>query len=138
MLYISFIYTSGWQAAAAAVGGVVNFTVSIGADADFRCNYITCSVRQAGLLVANWGGDIIVNDSGKGRTLMNQALALDAIAGTGQLPYHFKPARIFPANSSVVITIINNVVTATDVQVAFHGNKEYPSESPEFEGDVQL
>ena len=138
MVLQSFIYTTGWIRLATVAGNAVEFVLTIGADADFKCNYVTCHVRQSNVLVANWAGDIVLNDSGKGRTLSNQAIALDAIAGNGQLPYPFNPPRIFPANSSLVLTITNNVATATDAQVCFHGNKMYPTETPEYQGSVQI
>lgn len=138
MVLQSFIYTTGWITLAVVAGNAVEFVLTIGADADFKCNYVTCHVRQANLLVANWAGDIVLNDSGKGRTLSNQAIAVDAIAGNGQLPYPFNPPRIFPANSSMVLTITNNVATATQLQVCFHGNKMYKNEESLYTGEVQV
>jgi len=130
----SFVYTTGWVTVAAAIGGATPFTLSILADADFECNYITGAVRQAGVLVGNWAGSVQVNDSGRGRTLFNAALAFDAIAGDGRQPYPFNPPRLLRANSSFVVTFTNNVVTATDCQLAFHGNKRYPGEVLPLEG----
>lgn len=124
----SFVYTTGPVALAAAIGAVGQFTLSILADADFECTYITGTAIQAGLVVANWGGNVQVDDSGRGRTLFNAALAFDAIAGNGRQPYPFNPPRLFRANSSIVITFTNNVATATTAEISFHGNKLYPGE----------
>lgn len=124
----SFIYTTGQFVVPAAIGGAGVFTLSILADADFECNYVTGSVIQAGVLVVNWGGTVQVNDSGRGRTLFNAPLGFDHIAGDGRQPYPFNPPRLFRANSSLVITFTNNVVTATIAELAFHGNKLYPGE----------
>lgn len=121
-----FCYTSGPLVLAAAVGAVVNGTINIGADADFQCNYLTATVIQAGLVVVNWGGTILINDTAIGKTFTNAPAALDAFRGNGQLPYPFNPARRFRGNSSITITLTNNVATATTVEVVFHGNKILP------------
>jgi hypothetical protein len=120
-----FVYTSGWVTVPAVVGGAVTHTMSILADADFEANYMTLAMKQADVLVTNWGGDVQIDDSGRGRTLFNVPLCADAIAGRGGLPYPFNPARWFRRNSSIILTFTNNVATATYVQLAFHGNKMY-------------
>jgi len=113
---------------AAAVGAIANSTVSILADANYQANYMTVAVRQVNVLVNNWAGDLQVDDSGVGRTLFNIATCVQAFQGSGSLPYPFNPPRLFARNSSLVVTVVNNVATATDVQVVFHGNKMYSSE----------
>jgi len=122
-----FVYTTGWFTVDNVVGATATHTLNIIADADFQAVYMTVAVRQVNVLVANWAGDVQVEDSARGRTLFNTALAADAIAGAGGLPYPFNPPRLFRRNSSVLVTITNNITTETDVQVAFHGNKMYQS-----------
>ena len=121
-----FCYSSGLLVVPAAAGGVVNGVVNVAADADFQANYMTIAVTQAGLLVATWGGTILISDSATGKTFSNIAVPVQAYAGSGQLPYPFNPPRIFRGNSSVTITLTNNVVTATWAQIVFHGNKIRP------------
>jgi hypothetical protein len=121
MLY--FCYTTGWVVCPAVAGGVTNFVLNILADAPFQANYMTISVRQANVLVANWAGSIQIDDSARGKTLFNQAAPVQAFAGTGQLPYPFNPPRVFEANSSVTISFTNNVAVVTDVALTLHGNK---------------
>jgi len=123
-----FCYSSPWMALAAAAAAVANSTLAILADADYQANYMTVAVRQANVLVANWAGDLQVDDSAAGRTLFNMATCVQAFQGSGSLPYPFNPPRLFARNSSLVITVVNNVATATDVQVVFHGNKVFASE----------
>ncbi len=134
ILLQSFVYTTGWVPLNAAIGAATPFTLSILADADFECNYITGAVRQGDVLVANWAGSVQIDDSGRGRTIFNAAVAFDSIAGDGRQPYPFNPPRLFRANSSIVITFTTNVVTAGDVELAFHGNKRYPGEILPLEG----
>ena len=128
MYLLSFAYATGPIVVPAAVGGAIAANLNILADHDFQCNYITASVIQAGVLVANWAGTIQIEDSAVGRTMFNAAIPLHSVAGSGELPYPFNPPRLFRRNSSVVITLTNNVVTATTVHIVFHGNKLLPSQ----------
>jgi hypothetical protein len=127
ILLQSFIYTTDWLTLNAGIGLATPFTLSILADADFECNYVTGAVRQAGVLVGNWAGSVQVNDSARGRTIFNNPIAFDSIAGDGRQPYPFNPPRLFRANSSLVITLVTPVATATDVCLSFHGNKRFPN-----------
>lgn len=122
----SFTYTTGWRTLPIIVGNQLQVTLAILADADFECVYLTGGARQAGLLVATWSGLIQIQDSSAGREMFNVAVPFDAIAGTGRQPYPLQPPRRWQANSSIIITWTVPVVTATDVYVAFHGNKLYP------------
>lgn len=124
-----FAYSSGWITTLAVAGNAQVGTLNIAADADFQANYMTITIRQAGLSIANFGGDILITDSARGRQLFNVASAIQAFAGNGQLPYPFNPPRLFRKNSSIVIVVTNPALaTATDVQIVFHGNKIYESE----------
>lgn len=125
-----FAYSTGWFATAAAAGAAATATLQIQADADFQANYMTIAVRQANLIIANFAGDIIINDTAVGRTLFNVPSAIDAFIGNGQLPYPFNPPRLFKKNSTITITVNNPPVLAiaTGVQVVFHGNKLWPTE----------
>jgi len=131
-----FCYSSPWMVLAAAAGAIANSTLSILGDANYQANYMTIAVRQANVLVANWGGEVQIDDSGVGRTLFNVATCVHAFQGSGSLPYPFNPPRLFARNSSLVITVVNNVATATDVQVVFHGNKMFKSEDEMRKGIV--
>jgi len=120
-----FCYSTGWITLAAAAGAVGTATLSILADANFMARYMTIAVKQANVLVTNWGGSLQINDSGVGRDLINIATAVQAFQGSGQLPYPFDPPRVFARNSGLVITFTNNVATETHVQLVLHGSKVF-------------
>lgn len=126
----NFLYATGWSDPMAAAGAVVASQISIGADAPFKCYYITVHVRQGledcELLVANWAGDIQINDSQTGKSLFNIPAPVDCIAGNGQLPYNVAPPRIWAGNATVIFTVTSNVVTRTEVCVVLHGAKLLP------------
>ncbi len=127
-----FTYSTGWMVMAAAVGAPGTATLSILSDANFLAKYMTVAVMQADVLVNNWAGTLLINDSGVGRDLSNIATVVQAFQGSGSLPYPFDPPRVFAKNSSLVITVTNNVATATKVQVVLHGSKVFKTRS-EFE-----
>lgn len=120
---LTFFYTSGLSTSMTAVGGSVGLVISILADAEFLCKYITCGVLQAGVLVQNWGGTIQINDSASGRSLFNSPALISHILGDGRLPYPLSPPRIFARNSTITIDLVSNVVTPTTVALCLHGVK---------------
>lgn len=124
-----FCYTTGWIALPATAGATASATISILADANFMTKYMTIGVRQANVLVVNWAGDIQINDSGVGRDWYNAFSPVQAFAGSGSLPYPFNPPRVTARNSSLVVTVRNNVATATDVNVVLHGSKVYRTQA---------
>jgi hypothetical protein len=123
---VSFIYATDQISLAASATDVQTKTLGIQADAEFECNYITAHVVQGDVLVTSWAGTVQITDNATGRTLFDRDIILDAIAGSGQLPYPFNPPHVFKANSTLTIKLSNNVATATKVQICFHGNKIYP------------
>lgn len=124
-----FCYTHAADIALLAViGNAGNANILIDAGSDFIAKYMTVHVTQAGLVVANWGGTIQVNDTAHGRTFYSNAIPVSAVAGNGQLPYPFDPPRLCQRNTTLEITVTNNVATATNVRVVLHGNKVYDVE----------
>lgn len=123
----NFLYSTGWSPIMAAAGAVVAAQINIAADAPFKNYYITIHVRQGvedcELLVANWAGEIQINDSQVGKNMCNIAVPVDALAGNGQLPYNLAPPRIWAGNATVLFTITSNVATRTEVCVVLHGAK---------------
>lgn len=123
MIKEQFIYTSGPLAVPAAIGGVINGTIAIANDYNFELNYITIMTTQAGVIVLNWGGLITIQWTGTGQSISNAAVPVDAFAGNGQLPYVLPEPRMLNSNTSVTLTVANNVAVATVVNVCFHGAK---------------
>lgn len=125
----NFYYATGWSPQMAAVGAAVTVNINIAADSPFKAYYMTIAVRQgaagAELLVANWAGDIQINDSQVGKNLLNIAGPVDALAGNGQFPYNLAPPRIFASNATIIVTFTSNVVTRTQCNLVLHGAKMF-------------
>lgn len=129
-----FVYaTANWIALGAVAGVAGQANIGILDDADFACQYCTVAVEQANVLVVNWSGLIQVEDTGTGRTLFSNPIPVQSIAGSGELPYPFSPARLFRKNSTLVVTVTNSAAaTATNVRVQLHGHKLFAQAPPEY------
>jgi hypothetical protein len=127
----NFLYTTGWSDAMAAPGAAVNLVIMIGADAPFKCYYVTIHVAQGNedceLLVADWAGDIVWRDNVIGKDLMNMALPIDALAGNGRDVYNLAPPRIFNMATTLTFTVTSNIATRTIVCIVLHGAKMKPA-----------
>ena len=127
----NFLYTTGWSDPMAAPGAVANLQILIGADAPFKCYYVTIHVAQGNedceLLVQNWAGDITWQDNVIGKTLMNMALPIDALAGNGRDVYNLAPPRIFNMATTLTFAVTSNIATRTIVSIVLHGAKMKPA-----------
>lgn len=123
----TFFYTTGWSDPMTAAGQAVNMQILVGADAPFKCYYVTSHIRQGALgtelLVLNWAGDIVWRDNVIGKDLMNAAMPLDALAGDGRDVYNMAPPRVFNVATTLTFTATSNVATRTEVNITLHGAK---------------
>lgn len=70
--------------------------------------------------------NVTIQDTGSGRNLMNTAVPIASIFGTGQLPFILPRQRIFLANATVNVTITNfDVADDYDVYLSFIGEKGF-------------
>lgn len=68
---------------------------------------------------------ITIKDTASGRDLMNSAVPLPALAGSGQLPFILPTAKIFQARGTIQVNIQNVATddTYTGIYLAFIGTK---------------
>ena len=119
-----FIYVADAVTLAASATATGNTTLDIAADAPFQVQFMTLTVLQSNVVTVTWGGTVTINWTVEGRFLSNTAMPANSILLNGTAPYEFKPYRIIPANSSVIVTFNNSAAaTATICQLALHGNK---------------
>lgn len=70
--------------------------------------------------------NVTIQDTGSGRNLMNTAVPVASIFGTGQLPFILPRQRIFLANATVNVTLTNFDVAADyDLYLSFIGEKGF-------------
>lgn len=69
---------------------------------------------------------ILINDTGSGRNLMNAAVPISNLFGTGGLPFILPRQRIFEASSVVNVTLTNyNAATDYNIRLSFIGEKAF-------------
>jgi len=70
---------------------------------------------------------VLITDTGSGRQLMDQAIPLSTIFGTGQLPFILPTPRIIQPSSTLQVQVTNYsaATTYTNLMLAFIGAKTY-------------
>jgi hypothetical protein len=86
--------------------------IQIQADADFVVQKMTfwasigdAAAEQSTRILPNC--TVQLTDSGTGRQLFNQPVAIPAIMGDGQIPFILPISKVFSANSSVTVAVAN-------------------------------
>lgn len=124
--------------------GTLQSNINIQADSDFVIlnttywsNYTDSTYVNDGNEVTSAGrllfdGTILLTDTGSGRTMMNQAVAVDSMFGTGQFPYVWPQPKLMRALSSLQIQVNNLIATQTNfpydtlsVYLQFNGLKVF-------------
>lgn len=106
--------------------GTATGIITIDADADFECRFFEGSAIQAGVLIFNWAGTILITDSALSFGLSNVAITFDAIAGNGRQPYPLEPAKRIKKNSSLTFAFNDPSGVQTTVYFVLSGNKLVP------------
>jgi hypothetical protein len=114
---------------AAGLSATSGFTIQ--ADSDFLWTKgtffadIAAAAQTASSLVIPLAS-LLITDTGSGRQLMNTAVPITSLFGTGQLPFILPRQRLFLARSLVNITI-NNFDAAADynIKLSFIGEKAF-------------
>jgi len=69
---------------------------------------------------------ILLTDSGSNRQLMQNAVPLDSIAGSGEWPHRLIFPRLFLRNSNIQIVVANyDTTNTTSVRINFEGFRIY-------------
>lgn len=69
---------------------------------------------------------VLITDSGSGRQLMNSAVPLTAMFGTGDLPFILPQPKIFVARSTISVQVANfSAATTYRIRLSFIGTKQF-------------
>jgi len=105
-----------------SASAVANFNIQ--ADSDFLWSKFTFNLQGT-----SFGASILIQDTGSGRNLMNSAVPLANLAGTGSLPFILPRQRGFRANATINITVNNLDATGghtiTGLYLSFIGEKGF-------------
>lgn len=114
-----YVYELDYTQILAETSATQSFTVQADSDflwtsgaffADIAANAQTDDSRVLPLI------SCLILDTGSGRQLMNTAVPITSLFGTGQLPFVLPRQRPFRANATVSITL-NNYSAATDYNI---------------------
>ncbi len=99
--------------------GTATLTVQIPGDADFEARYINASATSV-------NATIQISDGGTRQEMLNRAVFLALVTGTGQQPYVIPSPALFVRNSSIQVDLADLSGTANIIQVVFCGFLVYP------------
>lgn len=124
-----FVYEVDFASLAAGASATQSFNIQ--ADSDFLLTKLAyhntnadATFNAGNRIIPNVS--IIIQDTGSGRQLMNSAVPIDAIFGTGELPFILPRQRVFLANSTVNVTITSfEAAAANKLRLSFIGEKAF-------------
>lgn len=126
-----YIYTSDFTSIAS--GASSTNTINIQADSNFRwekATYIAADATALTELTIStriWPlATIMITDTGSGRQLMDSAVPIPNLFGTGEIPFILQQPKIFSARSTITLTITNfDTALALQLRLAFIGTKQF-------------
>ena len=122
-----FVYNADFLALAPAV--VANQNIQIQADSDFKLIKLAMAADIAGAAQTESNmpmpnATLMILDTGSGRQLFSNPIPLNAIFGSGRLPFILPVPRIFKARSNISLTVASfEAVNINNIRLAFIGNK---------------
>lgn len=112
-------------------GNSATGNINIQADSDFvmqklayHADIAAAAVTDSSRVIPNM--TVIITDTGSGRQLMESAVPIASLFGTGQLPFILPTPRLFLARSTINIVVANFDAAVTyNLRLSFTGYKQY-------------
>lgn len=107
----------------------VTSSIQIEADSDFEiiklAAYGLVNVDDDPVTIDQLPLTVMLTDTGSGRNLMNTAVPIQSLFGTGQLPFILPKTKLLYARSVLAITVANisTAVSFSYLALSFHGRK---------------
>jgi hypothetical protein len=104
--------------------------INIQADSDFawkKATYfadLAVAVQTAATRVIPIA-DILITDTGSGRQLMNEAVPINNLFGTGEIPFILPNPKVFRARSTLNIQVTNRAASEYTLKLSFIGAKMF-------------
>ena len=117
--------------ASIANGASSTGTINIQADSDFVLQKMTYFADISAAVQTNSSrviplATILVTDSGSGRNLMESAVPISSIMGTGNVPFILPKPKLFKARTTISITVANfSASTTYAIRLSFIGYKVF-------------
>ena len=127
-----YTYQENFAEADLIAGATVNGSIDIQADSDFVWLKSAFFADIAG--ADQTADDLVIPlctiqivDTGSGRNLVESAVPVPSLFGTGQLPFVMPIPRLFFARSTIQLQVTNfNAASAYNLRLSFIGYKAYP------------
>jgi len=124
-----YTYEEDFSGIAPGASGTGN--INIQADSDFvlqklqyHADIAGAAVNDSTRVVPNMS--IIITDTGSGRQIMESAVPIPSLFGTGRLPFILPTPRLFLARATINLVVTNFDAAATyNVRLSFTGYKLY-------------
>lgn len=127
--YDFFVYQVNFLALAAGASNTANFVID--ADSDFLLSKLTMQADIADAAQTSSTrvvplANIVINDTGSGRNLMDTAVPLSNLFGIGELPFILPRKRVIGSRSVVNITLTNtSAASQYNIRLSFVGEKAF-------------
>jgi len=125
-----FVYTADF--ANLAFGTTITDLIQIQADADFKIMAATFQANNNGAVLTDStrpvpNVSVLLTDTGNGRNLMDQAIPIPCLFGTGELPFIWPVPKLMSARSTLQVQASSfEAAQAWDLTLHFIGVKLYP------------
>lgn len=124
-----FVYELDFLAVASGASSSNNFTIQ--ADSDFLwtsaayfADIAAAGQDDSGRIIPLMS--LLITDTGSGRQLMNTAVPISSLFGTGQLPFVLPRQRAFRSNTTVTVTVNNfDAANTYNLRLSLIGEKAF-------------
>jgi hypothetical protein len=122
-----FVYQEDFSAI--ANGATASGNINIQADSDFVVQKLTYFADIAAAVQTDSSRviplvSVLVTDTGSGRNLMESALPISNLFGTGEIPFILPQPKMFLARSTITVTLANfSAATTYNIRLSFIGYK---------------
>ncbi len=112
-------------------GNSATGNISIQADSDFVLQKLTYQADIGGVAQTDSGRIIpnvtlVITDTGSGRQLMESAVPIQSLFGSGELPFILPTPRVFLSRSTIALVVANFDAAVTyNIRLSFIGYKLY-------------
>lgn len=124
-----FVYELDFLAVAPGSSSTNSFTVQADSDFLWTSGSYFADVAAAGQTDASRViplASLLITDTGSGRQLMNTAVPLSSLFGTGQLPFVLPRQRAFRSNTTVTVTLNNfDAADTYNIRLSLIGEKAF-------------
>ena len=123
-MLVPYNVSTGALTLAASATATASVVITFPTTGDFICNRLTGQVLQSSVIVQTWGGTLSISADGKLPWTSQAIVPWAALVGDAKTPFQLDPEVVIKAGSTLTVSVLNNVATATICYLVFVGNME--------------